>query len=454
MTSPAAEAAYTPTTNPCTVCTPFGACLAFRGIRGAVPYLHGSQGCSTYIRRYLIGHFREPMDIASSNFSESATIFGGGQSLQAGLANVVRQYEPELIGIATTCLAETIGDDLPMLVQDFRREWTGNGPLPELICASTASYQGSHADGFQRAIRATVQTLAQPGPTGDRINVLTGIVSPADLRYLRELLDDFGAPYTLLPDYADTLDGPAWDTYHRIPAGGTGLEDIRAMGRAKATVELLSPSSREQSAGAFLADCSGVPCHELGMPIGVQATDRLVDVLEKLTGRSLPAQHAAERGRLLDAYVDGHKYIFEKRAIVFGEEDFAVGLTGMLAEIGVMPVLVASGEKTGRLGDRVTAAAGTFADRVTVMEGTDFHEMDAAADAADADLVVGNSNGAKLARRLGVPLIRVGLPIHDRIGGQRMGHLGYRGAQQLFDRIANAMIRVKQESSDIGYTHM
>jgi nitrogenase molybdenum-iron protein NifN len=48
----------------------------------------------------------------------------------------------------------------------------------------------------------------------------------------------------------------------------------------------------------------------------------------------------------------------------------------------------------------------------------------------------------------------VGLPIHDRIGGQRMGHLGYRGAQQLFDRIANAMIRVKQESSDIGYTHM
>jgi nitrogenase molybdenum-iron protein alpha/beta subunit len=58
--SPSAAA----TQNACKLCAPLGAALVFKGIRGAVPLLHGSQGCSTYIRRYLISHFREPVDIA------------------------------------------------------------------------------------------------------------------------------------------------------------------------------------------------------------------------------------------------------------------------------------------------------------------------------------------------------------------------------------------------------
>ena len=60
------DAPYVSTTNACKLCKPLGACLAFRGIEGAVPFLHGSQGCATYMRRYIISHFNEPIDIASS----------------------------------------------------------------------------------------------------------------------------------------------------------------------------------------------------------------------------------------------------------------------------------------------------------------------------------------------------------------------------------------------------
>ena len=59
-----------------------------------MPLLHGSQGCATYIRRYMISHFREPLDIASSNFSEETAIFGGRENLRTALENVVRQYCP------------------------------------------------------------------------------------------------------------------------------------------------------------------------------------------------------------------------------------------------------------------------------------------------------------------------------------------------------------------------
>jgi hypothetical protein len=103
----------TSTRNACKLCTPLGACLAFRGIEGTIPFLHGSQGCSTYIRRYLISHFREPIDIAASNFSEESAIFGGKSNFHAGVQNVIRQYQPKMVAVATTCLSETIGEKRP-----------------------------------------------------------------------------------------------------------------------------------------------------------------------------------------------------------------------------------------------------------------------------------------------------------------------------------------------------
>ena len=142
----------TPTRNACKLCTPLGACLVYRGVRGAIPFLHGSQGCSTYIRRYLISHFREPMDIAASNFSEETAVFGGQQNLRTGLHNVNLQYKPEFIGLATTCLSETIGEDMPSLLHDCRQTVPN---LPPVVHVSTASYRGSHIDGFHDTVAAT-----------------------------------------------------------------------------------------------------------------------------------------------------------------------------------------------------------------------------------------------------------------------------------------------------------
>ena len=109
------------TENACRLCAPLGASLVFKGIAGAMPLLHGSQGCATYIRRYLISHFKEPIDIACSNFAEETAIFGGGANLKLALDNIQKQYAPSLIGIATTCLSETIGDDVPMFLKEYRR---------------------------------------------------------------------------------------------------------------------------------------------------------------------------------------------------------------------------------------------------------------------------------------------------------------------------------------------
>jgi nitrogenase molybdenum-iron protein NifN len=77
-----------------------------------------------------------------------------------------------------------------------------------------------------------------------------------------------------------------------------------------------------------------------------------------------------------------------------------------------------------------------------------------AAASAGPDFLLGSSKGYSLARKLRIPLVRVGFPIHDRIGGQRLLHLGYRGAQQLYDRIVNTLLEQKQEASDVGYSYL
>jgi nitrogenase molybdenum-iron protein NifN len=448
---------YVSTTNACKLCTPMGAALVFRGIRNTVPFLHGSQGCATYMRRYLISHFREPVDIASSSLGEKHAVYGGGPNLKQGLLNVMNKYRPSLVGVATTCLTETIGDDVPGIVREFKRELDGGGePLPEIVEVSSSSYDGTHMTGFHSAVRATVDALAsgarrEPG----RINVLPGFVSPADLRYLKEVVADFGLKVTLLPDYSETLDGPALDEYRRIPEGGTVLDEIRSMGDSAASIELGRTLTPALSAAALLEKKFEVPRLSIGTPIGLRESDAFFDALASLAGCRVPERHALERGRLVDAYVDGHKYVFGKRAVVYGEEDLVVGLAAFLAEIGVQPVLCVSGGRSGRLQSAVSdVTGGICAEPPLTIEDADFYDAAEMIDDLEPDFLIGHSKGYRLAKARSIPLVRVGFPIHDRFGAQRSLHLGYRGTQVLLDRVVNAMIRRIQESTGVGYGYI
>ncbi|MGE4551626.1 MAG: nitrogenase component 1 [Desulfovibrionaceae bacterium] len=442
------------TTNACKLCTPLGAALAFKGIEGAVPFLHGSQGCATYMRRYVISHFREPVDIASSALGEKNAVFGGAPNLKKGLLNVMKKYGPQLIGVASTCLTETIGDDLRMILTEFRREF-GDLDLPEIVHVSTPSYAGTHTDGYTRAVAATVaQVCREQAPASDAVNILPPLVSCADLRHLKELARAFGLEPILLPDHSDTLEGPALLDYERIPSGGTKLSAIQAMSGARGSLQLgrcIGPVN----AGDDLAARFGVPVRRLGLPMGLRESDALLDALSELSGRPIPRELDLARGRLVDSYVDGHKYLFGKRAVVFGDEDIVVGLCSFLSEIGIQVVLAASGSSGRGMAGAVRAVcAETSRELPEVREGADFHDIAEEAGRMAPDLLVGHSKGYRYARQWNIPLVRVGFPVHDRFGAQRIVTLGHEGAQVLYDRLVNAVLDHQQSASPVGYTYL
>lgn len=449
---------YVSTTNACKLCKPLGACIAFRGIEGAVPFLHGSQGCATYMRRYIISHYREPMDIASSSLGEKHAVYGGGTNLKKGLKNVIDKFNPRLVGVATTCLTETIGDDVPMILKEYRREAVGeidDAEMPGLVNASTPSYSGTHMEGFHAAMKAVVDQLAGTEERTDSVNLLPGFLSPADIRYLKEIAEDFGIQALILPDISETLDGPSLEDFEKIPSGGTPIAGIRNMGAAPATIEFGRTLFQRATAGRLLEDRFGVPLRMTGTPIGLRETDRFFELLGRIRGGDAPENHVRERGRLVDAYVDAHKYLFEKKAVLYGEEDLVVGLAAFLAETGMKPVLCASGGRSGRFREAVEeVTAGLLPEPPVVREGMDFYELEEEAEVLAPDILIGHSKGFRLARRWNVPLIRVGFPIHDRFGAQRILHVGYRGAQALLDRIVNALLEKKQNDSPTGYSYL
>ena len=456
---------YTATRNACKLCTPLGAALAFEGIENSIPLLHGSQGCSTYIRRYMISHFKEPVDIASTNFSEETAIFGGGRNLKRAIDNIIAQYRPDMIGIATTCLSETIGDDVPMFLKDYR-ESNRNRNLPGIVHVSTPSYKGTHADGFHNAVRSTVDTILpasdafrcidkEIGEYEKTVNIFPGMVSPEDLRHMKEILAAFGIKSIMLPDYSERLDGALWSEFERIQEGGTKLADIRKMPKAAGSIELGRILARQESAGKLLEERFGVRLYSPGLPIGVNESDRFFSALEEITGTDTPEAIKKERGRLIDSYVDGHKYVSGIKAVVYGEEDLVAGMVSFLTEIGIVPVLCASGAKSGLLESVLKEVNPGFDfSKTVIMSGADFVEIEAHAKKLNPDIIIGHGKGYSFARRLNIPIVRIGFPIHDRFGGSRILHLGYRGAQQLFDRIVNSIMEKRQETSDVGWSYI
>lgn len=436
------------TVNPCKMCMPMGAVTAFYGIRGCMSIIHGSQGCSTYIRRHMATHYNEPVDIASSSLTEQGTVYGGEENLVAGLKNLIQLYSPNVIGVSTTCLAETIGEDVPRILAKVQNADFCKGVT--LIPVSSPGYGGTQYEGWFAAVKSVVAHLAQRNSTNHAVNIITAPMSPAEHRELKRLLGCFDLDFILLPDISDNLDRVYNPVYERLPQGGTSVEDIRHMGDSAYTLEL-GLFAGQYSPAALLNKRFGIPYEQLPLPIGMRGTDTLLQRLSTLSGRPVPQQLKMARGRYLDAMVDAHKYCGEGSAVIYGEPDLIYGVSRLCLECGVFPTVVAAGGKSAGLQELLaeelrSQSAYRLAEPYQILTETDFEKIGELAVQHHANLMIGNSDGRRIEEKTGISLVRVGFPIHDRVGGQRQMNIGYDGSLRLMDDIANTVLKQKENT--------
>jgi len=432
--------------NPCKMCMPMGAVGALCGIRGCMSILHGSQGCATYIRRHTATHYNEPVDIASSSLTEEGTVFGGEANLIKGLRNMIDLYAPEVIGVCTTCLAETIGEDVGAVVKKF---FAQNPDVNvKIINVASPGYGGTQNEGWFAAIRAVLEQTEPVDEPNEKINVITPMISPADVRYLKNTLKSFfpgkGTECVILPDISENLDGATEKRYNRLKTDGTPISSVAAMAGARLTIEFSEFTDSLNSPAEYLAETFGIPFVKLPLPVGVRGMDMLISTLTDAGGR-MNSGVAKARGRCLDAMADSHKHCAEARAAVYGDPDFVVAMVRLCCENGILPVVAATGSVSPRLREtlkRETAECAEyhFEKNVTILDDSDFAAIEDACRKRGANLLIGSSDGRRIARSMGIPLIRCAFPIHDYVGGQRVRVLGFDGTLNILDQAANAMI--------------
>jgi nitrogenase molybdenum-iron protein beta chain len=291
------------TLNPAKTCQPIGALYASLGIHKCMPHSHGSQGCCAYHRSTLTRHYKEPVLAATSSFTEGSSVFGGQANLLQAIANIFNIYDPEVIAIHTTCLSETIGDDIPQIVSKARD--VGSVPKGKtVIHANTPSYAGSHVTGFSNMAAGIVNYLAESTleTKNDRLNIVPGWVEPCDMREIKRLVAAMGVDFQMALDTSGVLDTPMTGKAEMYPKGGVTVEQAKTLGDSRYTLAL-GPSASD-AAGRALENKCGVPCETLELPIGLQATDRFIHRIHQLYHVEVPEIIRDERGRLLDLMID------------------------------------------------------------------------------------------------------------------------------------------------------
>jgi nitrogenase molybdenum-iron protein beta chain len=434
--------------NPVKTCQPIGAMYASLGIHGCMPHSHGSQGCCAYHRMHLSRHFREPVLATSSSFTEGTSVFGGAANLKTSIKNVFEIYKPEVMAVHTTCLSETIGDDMPTMIKQAE--------VPEgkyVIHANTPSYKGSHVTGFSNMCKAMVTYLAQydGGGRKERVNILPGFVNPGDMREMKRIADEMNISFIMYPDTTDVLDSPLTSKYEMYPKGGATVSQIKDSGNSKATLSLGQWSS--DAAGIALQEKCGVPCVPLHLPIGLKATDEYIMALREAVGAKVPSTLTVERGQVVDTLIDTHFHYQGKKVAVFGDPDIVVPLTEFLIIMGMKPVAVLTGTPGQRFESEINKMldAAEIAERKVKAEG-DLFDLQMWLREMPVDLLVGTSYGKYIARAEDIPLVRVGFPILDRAVHPTMPIVGYRGCMRLIEMISNTLLeRRDRDSLDEDY---
>jgi len=237
--------------------------------------VHGSQGCVAYYRSHLSRHFKEPSSIVSSSMTEDAAVFGGLQNMIDGLSNAYTLYNPKMIAVSTTCMAEVIGDDLQAFITTSKQK--GSVPADfNVPYAHTPAFVGSHITGYDNMLKGILENFwkGKTATPGTAINIIPGFdgFAVGNNRELKRILNEMGVEYTILSDVADQFDTPS-DGEFRMYDGGTTAEATEAAVNAKATLSLQEYCTEKT---LDYAKSFGQQTASLHYPLGVAGTDELL----------------------------------------------------------------------------------------------------------------------------------------------------------------------------------
>lgn len=406
--------------NPFKLSQPMGATLAFLGVDRCMPLMHGALGCTSFTKVYYTRHFAEPIAIQTTAVTDVTAILDGGDySIVESVKNITAKVTPSLIGLHTTGLTETKGDDIRGVASkiDFPLVWV-----------NTPDYEGGLESGWALAVKAMIEQLTESTEAIDdnKLLLLPHVsLTPLEVEKIKDFIAAFGFDVLALPDLSSSLDGHLGEKQAALSSGGIPLEEIRKLADAGLVISV--GDSMPSCAAALQKKNPFIRHHHFAHLNGLDASDALVQVLMQETGITRPHPSIVRwRKRLQDAMLDSHFSLGQTRILAVGEPDQLAGLCRSVQEAGGRVTLAISTVDSPQL-EKIPAQK--------VMVGD---LEDAEARQGDYDLVIGNFHTEALAHRFHKALVLRGFPNWEQVGNQLKNDVLYEGGAFLLFEVANA----------------
>ncbi len=417
-----------------------GAALAFLGISGAMPLMHGSQGCTAFAKVFFVRHFREPVPLQTTAMDQVSSVMGADDNIVEALQVISEKNNPSIIGLVTTGLAETQGADIRRAVYEFR-EKNPEFKNVAVVAVNTPDFSGSFESGYALALRGIIETLIpenheRVGLRKRQVNVLCGAnLTPGDIEFVAESIESFGLRPLMIPDLSGSLDGHLDDNaYNALTTGGVSVDDIITAGESIATLAI---GESMHNPAKLLEKRTGVPSYLFGHLMGLDVVDAWFDTLSKVSESPVPLRWQKHRSQLQDAMLDTHFMIGHSRVAIATDPDMLVGFDRLLRGMGAETVAaVVPAKGPALLGSELTS-----------VQIGDLEDLENLAREQKVHLLLANSHGVESALRLGVPIMRIGFPQYDLVGGFQRCWFGYRGSSQTLFDLANMVMSHHQETA-------
>lgn len=414
--------------NPIKLSQPMGALLCFLGIKNTMPLMHGAQGCASFSKVFFTRHFSDPIAVQTTAVNDiTAVIDGGDYSISEAIKNITKKVNPDLVGLFTTGMTETKGDDIKGASYLLKDE--------QLISyVHTPDFEGGLESGFAKSIEAVIEQLVEPKDeiNHNKVLLIPNVnLTPIEVEKIKDNIALFDLEVFALPDLSESLDGHLGLKQGALSSGGISVNEIKDLGDCGV---VLSIGGSVKKAGDKLLEKNKNIIHlhfeSLG---GLLCVDKFYKALMEYKDISQPHPKIVSwRKRHQDALLDTQFILGGVDVLIALEADEALSVANTLKEAGANIKTIVIPTKTAIL-KTLTCS--------NIIVG-DFEDVER--ELESCDLLISSFHGDRIAKGLKKALVLRGFPNYEKVGNQLVNDILYEGSSYFLFEVANIINHHKE----------
>lgn len=407
--------------NPLKLSQPMGATLAFLGIKNCMPLMHGAQGCASFTKVLFTRHFNDPIAIQTTAVNDiTAVIDGGDKGISEAVENITKKVTPDLVGLFTTGMTETKGDDIKgatLLLKEKQK----------MVYVHTPDFEGGLESGWSLSVQNIISQLIEPTTQirKDKVLVIPNVnLSPIEVEKLKEALELMDFDVLALPDLSDSLDGHLGVKQGALSSGGIRVSEIEKLGDAGL---VMSIGRSVKKCGEMFHEKFPQNTHlHFDSLIGLEACDAFyAQVLNYLGSKSVPIVVKRWRARLQDVLLDTHFTLGKAKIVIADEPDSVYGMSKALQEVGASVEAFISQRSEIQESFTCSVRIGDFEDVEALLP--------------QMDMIIANFHAERLAHKHHKALLIRGFPNYEQVGIGLRHNILYEGSCAFLCEVNNLL---------------